>query len=435
MTLSTPKKIFFCLIAILIPLICIELTCFAIIRVFYPQATSEKKKLSGSNVPAFRTDYSSNDFSKEDYDYSKDFFSSYLPDHTLILPERLIGPRAWKHYARIDHYTLFPFTMFHFQRNYRSVIVNTNNLGFRAKELSAYRKDQRQKIIILGGSAIFGTNLTSDAKTISAQLEAFLRQQGKDVTCINLAMGGFTSEHEMITLSRIGMRLNPSVVIALDGYNDILNQLRNRDMPHLYPRLATLFYGGIPPNSSSGVYFRELIHQWGRYSSFFYLAWVLSTHALPSNSPALATEVDNCILFPELSDHEAIIDNFINSHTVMHNLCKSRNIKYIAGLQPVCGLWVKPAWEGEMQYDINSESTFVSLYKLFDAKLEALAKKAGFPYLNYGKVLAETDNKYNFSDVVHLTDMSSGIVAQRLGEVILPGLPGSDGRPGEKPIR
>jgi hypothetical protein len=119
----------------------------------------------------------------------------------------------------------------------------------------------------------------------------------------------------------------------------------------------------------------------------------------------------------------------------MHNLCKSRNIKYIAGLQPVCGLWVKPAWEGEMQYDINSEPTFVSLYKLFDAKLEALAKKADFPYLNYGKVLAETDNKYNFSDVVHLTDMSSGIVAQRLGEVILPGLPGSVRKPAEKPIR
>ncbi len=80
--------------------------------------------------------------------------------------------------------------MFHFQRNYRSAIVNTNHLGFRAKELNEYENDPRPKIIILGGSAIFGTNLTSDNKTISAQLENYLRSHGKDVVCINLAMGG-----------------------------------------------------------------------------------------------------------------------------------------------------------------------------------------------------------------------------------------------------
>ena len=72
-------------------------------------------------------------------------------------------------------------------------------------------------------------------KTISAQLESYLRQHGKEVTCINLAMGGYTSEQEMINLSRIGLRLNPSIVITIDGYNDIVNYLNNRDMPNLYP--------------------------------------------------------------------------------------------------------------------------------------------------------------------------------------------------------
>ena len=103
---------------------------------FFPQAYLESKRSPWDNSSAFRTDYSGNDFSKEDYDYSNDFFGSYLHDTSLILPERLIGPRAWSHYARIDHYTFFPYTMFHFQRNYRSAIVNTNTLGFRAQELS-----------------------------------------------------------------------------------------------------------------------------------------------------------------------------------------------------------------------------------------------------------------------------------------------------------
>ncbi len=93
------------------------------------------KELPLKNASAFRTDYSSNDFSKENYDYSKDFYGPYLQNTSLTLPERLIGPRALEHYLRLDHYTLFPFTMFHLQRNYRSAIVNTNHLGFRAREL------------------------------------------------------------------------------------------------------------------------------------------------------------------------------------------------------------------------------------------------------------------------------------------------------------
>ena len=257
-------------------------------------------------------------------------------------------------------------------------------------------------------------------KTISAQLESYLRQHGKDVVCINLAMGGYTSEQEMINLSRIGLRLKPFVVIAIDGYNDVVHYRKNRDLPHLYPRLAALFYLGIPPNSSPSIYVRELVHQWGRYSSFFYLTWVLSAQPFSSNSlDQYSPAIDNCTLFPERSDQEAIIDNFINSHSVMFDLCKSRKIKYIAGLQPVCGLWLEPRWEGEKNYNIQSEADFVSQYILLDEKLHALAQKKGFAFLNFGKILAKKDNIYNFSDVVHLTDMSVELIAHILGEVII----------------
>ena len=263
MTLSTPKKVVFSLIAITLPLLFIEFTSYAIVRIFFPQAYLETKRKPLKNLSPFRTDYSSNDFSKENYDYTKDFYGPYLQNTSLTLPERLIGPRAMAHYLRLDHYTLFPFTMFHLQRNYRSAIVNTNHLGFRAREFSDYQTDPRPKIIILGGSALFGSILTSDDKTISAQLESYLRRHGRDVTCINLAMGGYTSEQEMIILSRLGLRLNPAIVIAIDGCNDVVHSLRHRDLPHLFPNLANLFYGGIPPNSSPGNYVRGLVKHLG----------------------------------------------------------------------------------------------------------------------------------------------------------------------------
>jgi hypothetical protein len=417
--LSTPKKVVFCLIAILLPLLIIEFTSYAVIRIFFPQVYADRKNSSLKNASTFRTDYSSNDFSKENYDYKKDFFGKYLQDTSLSLPARLIGPRALEHYLQVDHYTLFPFTMFHFQRNYRSAIVNTNHLGFRAKELDAYENDPRPKIIILGGSAIFGTNLTSDDKTISAQLETYLRAHGQNVVCINLAMGGYTSEQEMITLSRIGMRLNPSIVIALDGCNDVVHYSKNRDLPHLFPKLATLYYGGIPPNSAPGTYIKALVIQLGKHSSFFCLAGILASKPWSASQNQNSEKMDNCSLFPKKSDETAIIENFLNSHLVMDSLCKGRNIRYIAGLQPLCGLWLEPRWQGEESQSIQSNKEFVKVYTMLDKNLRALAQREGFPYFNFGKILADKDNTYNFSDVVHLTDMSSKIIAQYLGEIIL----------------
>jgi hypothetical protein len=417
---STPKKVFFCLLAILIPLIIIEATCYGIVRVFFPQAYRESKKSSHDTAQVFRQDYRKNDFSEEKYDYTKDFWGPHLQDNLLKPPARLIGPRAYEHYLRVDYYTLFPFTMFHFQRNYRSAIVNTNNLGFRARELSYYEQDPRPKILILGGSAVFGTNLTSDDKTISAQLELYLQRHGKDVACINLAMGGYTSEQEMINLSRIGVRLKPSMVIAIDGYNDVVHYARHRDLPNLFPRLADLFYKGIPPNVPPANYFRALVKHWGRHSSFFCLAGALSAKPSSPYAPDPYTPIiDPCVLFPHRSDQQAIIDNFINSHSVMFDLCKSRNIKYIVGLQPVCGIWLEPRWDGEKTQSLQENKEFVSTYTLFDEQLQALAQKEGFPYLNFGKILAKKENKYNFSDVVHLTDMSAQIIAEKLGEIII----------------
>ncbi len=425
MTLSTSKKVVFSLIAITLPILLIEFTSYAIVRIFFPQPQVENKKtfLDKKNfldkVSTFRTDYSSNDFSKEDYDYTKDFYGPYLHNTSLGLSERLIGPRAVKHYLRISHYTLFPFTMFHVQRNYRSAVINTNHLGFRARELNDYVNDPRPKIIILGGSAIFGTFSTSDEKTLSAQLEAYLRQHGRDVTCINLGMQGYTSEQEMITLNRIGMRFNPSLVIAIDGWNDVIHYSANRDLPQLFPRLAHLYYEGIPPNSSPGTYVKALILKLGQYSSFFYLAGALSSKPWSASQYQYSEKIDNSCLFPERSDEQAIIDNFLNSHFMMFSLCKGRNIGYIAGFQPMCGMWIEPRWEGEKDISISSKKNFVNAFSLLDENLNALAQKEGFPYINFGKILAKEDNLYNFATAVHLTDMSTKIIAQRLGELIL----------------
>ncbi len=45
MVLSTPKKVVFCLIAILLPLLIIEFTSYAVVRIFFPRAYAEHVKI------------------------------------------------------------------------------------------------------------------------------------------------------------------------------------------------------------------------------------------------------------------------------------------------------------------------------------------------------------------------------------------------------
>ena len=432
MNLPAYKKVIFAIIAIILPLIIIEVISNITLRII-PTKNAEEDHLLPKDKISARTDYSSNDFSHDNYDYSKDAFGPFLNNDSLTLPERIIGPKAFKHYLRIDHYTLFPYTMLHFQRNYKSKVVNTNNLGYRAKNLSEYKEDKRLKILILGGSAAFGMNMTSDDKTISAQLEKYLEDHGIASTCINLSMGGYTSEQEMITLSRIGLRLKPNIVIVIDGGNDVFHSLSFRDGPYGFPNLARLYYTGINQSSfsktvnSTKYCLKNIVHNLSSYLSFFALVDNLTEKNSSASTDETKIYVDFCTLFPDESDDEAIIDNYINSQKVMSTICKAKNIKYFVCLQPMNGIWIYPRWEGEESYSMRTikcftketNRKFIDRFIKMDEELSKFAQKNQVDYINLGKVLASTDNIYNFSDNIHLTDKSSKIIATYLGDLIL----------------
>jgi len=90
-----------------------------------------------------------------------------------------------------------------------------NHLGFRGPELAS-KGPHRHRVILLGGSAAFGTGLESDAETLSAQLE----QRLPDVDVVNAAVIGHRSGQELALLSSELVDLEPDQVVTLDGWND-----------------------------------------------------------------------------------------------------------------------------------------------------------------------------------------------------------------------
>lgn len=86
--------------------------------------------------------------------------------------------------------------------------------GYRGAEVNTSREVRR--VVLLGGSTAFGTGALSDAQTFARALERKFR----NVQVVNAAVIGHVSTDELSLLRTELLQLQPSLVIALDGYND-----------------------------------------------------------------------------------------------------------------------------------------------------------------------------------------------------------------------
>jgi hypothetical protein len=94
-------------------------------------------------------------------------------------------------------------------------------LGARTNErfrLAYAPKADRFRILILGGST--ANQLSGMPQESFAPLSA--RLTTKSVEVINFAQGGSISSQELIMFARYGLRLEPDLVIVIDGINDIV---------------------------------------------------------------------------------------------------------------------------------------------------------------------------------------------------------------------
>ena len=94
--------------------------------------------------------------------------------------------------------------------NQKSEHVNINSLGLRGDEIS--QKGDSYRIIVIGGSTVFGTKTTSDLTAIPNQLELLLKSDlGDEVEVINSGIGGADSYHEVKLIEEKLLNLNPDM--------------------------------------------------------------------------------------------------------------------------------------------------------------------------------------------------------------------------------
>ena len=109
---------------------------------------------------------------------------------------------------------LDPFVTYRNLPNQRDPWFTINSRGYRGAEVDSSPSTTR--IVLVGGSAAFGTGASSDDETLAAALE----RRFDGVQVINAAVNGHVSTDELTLLERELLDLDPSLILALDGFND-----------------------------------------------------------------------------------------------------------------------------------------------------------------------------------------------------------------------
>ena len=128
----------------------------------------------------------------------------YATDRVTVLSE---------HNGRLK-LVLDPFVTYRNLPNQRDPWFTTDSRGYRGAGVDGSASTTR--IVLVGGSAAFGTGALSDAETLAAALE----RRFEGVQAINAAVNGHVSTDELTLLEKELLDLDPSLILALDGFND-----------------------------------------------------------------------------------------------------------------------------------------------------------------------------------------------------------------------
>ena len=101
--------------------------------------------------------------------------------------------------------------------------IHINDWGYRGTEFTFRKPKQVFRIIIFGGSFVWGTGAIYDDETISGHLEKLLNQNyiNKRFEVINGGETGFVLTQERILFIEEAIFFSPDLVIFIDGVNDL----------------------------------------------------------------------------------------------------------------------------------------------------------------------------------------------------------------------
>jgi len=302
-------------------------------------------------------------------------------------------------YGSTGEFELYPYLMFKARPNFKSPTVNTNSFGFRGPEVFAKTKDI-YRIVIVGASTAFGGMSTSDEKTFYKVLERNLNKNlSKDnrrYEVICGAMPSYNSMQELILIEMKILKMEPDMVIILDGFNDAINYLA-RDSRAGYPDM----FKDLEKYTNTKAFFKM------RLRKIRIIRKIMEHY---EKKEAMSQKAFD----------PAVVEFYGDNLDIMCHLLKSYSIAPVLVTQPAIH-YKQPLSQPENDYakddSLMSRKGFIELYDALAKAAQGVAIKNNVPYVD-ARYIYNGNNETLFTDDCHLNDRAQEMLAGALTKTV-----------------
>jgi hypothetical protein len=285
--------------------------------------------------------------------------------------------------------------------NQHNEYVNINSFGFRGVEISKEKPENVYRIIMLGGSTLFGYGASSDETTIPGFLQKKFETTDSDfkVEVINAGSSGAYSKTETLYVKHKLLDFDPDLIIVYDGWNDS----RIPYTSHIGERgLAGQLYDSVNHLQSIFPYYKTpiVIREIGR-------------DLISAEEDTIATRIDanldkKVILWKERWNESCL-------------LAQKNDIKTLITIQPMLGTGDRIVTKSEKSTSGLLQNDFMQLplYQLqkFVDVLPELTNCTNTADLSH---VFDGHNEPIFLDLGHVGEQGSMLISEKIYELVLP---------------
>lgn len=293
--------------------------------------------------------------------------------------------------------------------------IHINARGLRGPEWRSGAEVRH--IVVLGGSAVYGSGALDDARTIPGYLGQLIREQypSRSIEVINAGVDGYTSTQERILLEERLLEVADCVVI-FDGINDIYS--------------ATVFDGDRVGFPAEFAEYEQRIRHPVASSLHRFLIRSMAYEKVGRRLGVLAGRARRRSRGPQAleEDLQRMRDHYVRNLRLLRAVTKGRRVPMLVCLQPTI-LRDRKALapserlirqrEAAWGYKVDDPVWLMErAYALLLAEAPALARE-GIQFVDFSDVFSEQQEAI-YIDPVHFSDRGHRLVAQRIFGLLRP---------------
>ena len=319
-----------------------------------------------------------------------------------------------------------------------------NNYGFRDEDDTQDKKPGEFRVFILGGSGALGQGAMQQftwisgqkeyptEHTIAARLEEKLRAEypGKPIEVINAAVSGYKLDQEYCEYMSLVRKLQPDLIILLDGYNDMFFPLdgksyiadvdRDAWAHHTYKTSPTYIIGMFLMSKSYTLFYwgKQIFASKYSYDEAIYKKWLQAT-------PALDTSATHARFREKFAAVKYEMDDVFKRYEIFKRTCEVDSVNILFCSQPLLALKphmtdVEVALNNYNLSECEEDSKMMERdgYAYYLHRFDSLARAENLPYLNMQEAINQSDQQV-FIDYCHLSYLGNEMIADLLKNKIV----------------